>query len=99
MVKKLFLCEECKSVYDTEAEAKKCCFKAGFPKKVKIYVHGEKEAMYDVAAKWGLDDDEGFMSNFAYANSEVEILLRVEEDGTATIIGVDGYILSSQKYK
>lgn len=55
-----------------------------WPKRIKVYVHGSKEYMWDKGEALGLKGDA--LRMFSYACSEVEILLEVQSDGTAKMV-------------
>ena len=58
-----------------------------FPKRKVVYLHSNKEDMWDVGGELGLSGD-AIDGNFKYALYEVGIELLVNEDGTYRIIGV-----------
>lgn len=56
----------------------------------KIYLHSDKDTMWDKAKELGLSEDATRM--FRYACCEVEVELEVDrKTGEAEIIGVDGH--------
>jgi hypothetical protein len=58
-----------------------------WPKIVDTYVHGSKEYGLDLGQEIGLKDEA--LSNFVYLHYEVELTIKVEEDGNYVITHVD----------
>lgn len=68
-----------------EAEA---AAKAVWPKRKVLYVHRDKESNYDLQDELGLSDEA--MDNFRGAGYEVGLICDIYEDGTSTMVGVEG---------
>lgn len=56
--------------------------------KVKAYAHSDKESMWEVGEKAGLNEEQ--LEMFKHALGEVEFDLLVDEKGIAKIIRVNG---------
>jgi hypothetical protein len=59
-----------------------------WPRRVVAYLHGSKEAMWDLGQELGLS--EAACEQFVYACYEVGIVLNVNEDGTSQVLGIEG---------
>jgi len=55
--------------------------------KIDVYLHSDKESMYDDGKGAGLTKEQ--LDKFVYACGEVKLTLRVDECGVADIIAVD----------
>jgi len=62
-------------------------FKTKFPIKTSVYLHSNKEAMYDKGEELGLSK-EAISDNFSYCCYEVKVDIEVYEDGTYKILGI-----------
>jgi len=65
-----------------------------WPKTVKTYVKGSKEAGYDLGEQLGLKGES--LKQFTYLNYEVELTIRVQKDGSYVITHVDGFPVSDK---
>ena len=63
-----------------------------FPKEVKIFLHGSKEANYDKGVKLGLAGEA--LNYFMYTLYEVEVVLQVNEDGSSNIVEFNNSAIS-----
>lgn len=64
---------------------------------IKLYVHGSRESAYEVGEKAGLRDEA--LRMFMFAAGEHEMTYSVDtENGTASLIAVDGFVLSEQRH-
>jgi hypothetical protein len=59
-----------------------------WPKIIDTYVHGSKENGYDVGQELGLTGEA--LDQFVYLHYEVELTIKVEQDGNYVITHVDG---------
>lgn len=67
--------------------------KGEFPKRTKMYLHGDKDGNRERGEELGLSEDA--CKKFAYALYEVEFDVEVEEDGGCRILAVDGKALAA----
>lgn len=61
----------------------------GFPKRIKLYAHRDKESNWSKGEQIGLSE-EAIQENFVYALYEVEFDVEVQENGETRIIAVGG---------
>lgn len=59
-----------------------------WPKRIVVYVHTDKESMWDLGLEIGLDAD-AIRNEFKYCGYEVGLIVEVNKDGTTTILGVE----------
>lgn len=59
-----------------------------WPKKVKMYIHGDKEYNWGLGEELGLSES-AIKENFKYALYELTVEVSVNEDGTYEILGVE----------
>ena len=76
-VKPRFMCETCGRQILPE-----------FPKKTSVYLHSNKEAMWDKGQELGLSE-EAISDNFRSCCYEVKVNIEVNEDGTYKILSVE----------
>lgn len=55
-----------------------------WPKRTKMYVHGDKESAWDAGKKLGLAGEA--LGRFRHALTEITVTVDVNQDGTYTII-------------
>lgn len=58
-----------------------------WPKRVVVYAHTDKERMWELGLKLGLDMDG--RDEFKYCGYEVGLIVEVNKDGTFSILGVE----------
>jgi hypothetical protein len=64
-----------------------------FPKRVKMYLHGDKDSNWRTGHDIGLSE-EAIRQEFKYALYEVEVEIEVNRDGTYKMVSVDGRTLA-----
>ena len=63
--------------------------------KVDIYLHSDKESMYEQGAQAGLSDKQ--LKYFVHACTEIRATLSVDENGKVEIFAVDGMTLQKKE--
>ena len=62
---------------------------------VDVYLHSDKESMYEQGAQAGLSDKQ--LKYFVYACTEIRATLSVDKNGKVEIIAVDGMTLQKKE--
>lgn len=66
-------------------------------KRVKLYVHRDKESNWDMASKLGFDEDSEAAKNFSYTAYEVALVFDVDtRTGDSKLVGADGHFLGDE---
>jgi hypothetical protein len=80
-------------VADLMEWSKKSAATPKFPLQTKMYLHGDKDSNRETGEELGLSEEA--LRKFSYALYEVEFDVEVLEDGTVSILAVDGKALAA----